>query len=378
MKIAYIYPEILPSRKARSISVINTFNELSNITQCTLFVDQNSKIQDIEKSYNINSSKVKIKKVKKNFLTIKSNKVFNINLLKELTIGGFDIIYARHLKVAKFLIQKGFKVVFESHEIFFQTFQEDNKNNKNKIKSIRFLEEFVYQGCSGMVFVNKTLQNKINNTFKNVCSEQTIAYNGVTIYDQYIKKDFNSVYEIYYVGNFFKWKGVQDAISVMSKIDKISLNLIGGGSKTRIAELKKQILSTDVEDKVVFLGYKNSQNVKNILKHKSKIAIIPNTLSVQNQFSLPIKLYEYMSTSNIVIAADMDTIKEVLIDGVNGFMFESGDIDSLEKTIKKVISTPEERLQKIAKNAYTTSKKFTWEIRAKKIASFCSEINAEN
>ena len=40
-------------------------------------------------------------------------------------------------------------------------------------------------------------KSEINNTFKNVCSEQTIAYNGVTIYDQYIKKDFNSVYEIY-------------------------------------------------------------------------------------------------------------------------------------------------------------------------------------
>jgi hypothetical protein len=43
MKIAYIYPEKLPSKKARTISVINTSCELSKIVDTTLIYETSGK-----------------------------------------------------------------------------------------------------------------------------------------------------------------------------------------------------------------------------------------------------------------------------------------------------------------------------------------------
>ncbi|MGD8910520.1 MAG: glycosyltransferase, partial [Chromatiales bacterium] len=161
---------------------------------------------------------------------------------------------------------------------------------------------------------------------------------------------------------------------LLTLVNNISLEIVGGESKERVEELKHLISDLKVENRVIFHGFQATDRVKEILQNKAKITIIPNTKSVQNMFSMPIKLYEYMATSNIVIAADMDTIKEIIVDGENGFLFESGNVESLKVTLEKVLLLSNEKLQEISKKAYEASKEFSWEKRAHKIVGFCSEV----
>lgn len=373
MKLAYIYPEEIPSKKARTISVINTFSELSQICDTTLFTSAESgNIETIQEYYDL-KNKLKIYFIKKKILNIKSNKFFNKNLYKEGMKEKIDIYYARHLKAAQFLIkhkQKNQKIIFECHEIFYQTMQSEDSNNSKKIAKLKRLEEFVYENCDGLVFINKTLQTYFNKTFKNIQANQVVIYNGMKFDDDYVKKDFTNLNQIYYVGNFFKWKGIEDAIKIMPSLQNISLQIVGGDSEKRITEIEHLIQKLNIQDKVHLLGFHKTDNIKHILQNDAKITIIPNTKSIQNIFSMPIKLYEYMATSNIIIAADMETIKEVITDNENGFLFESGNIESLRATILKVISLPNETLQTVARNAYTSSKEYTWGKRAQSIMYF--------
>lgn len=384
MKIFYIYPEELPSKKARAISVINSANEISKISQCNLYIASKSQKNkdEITSFYNLKNSYLSIIPIKKSFLGIKSNLVFNKNLLKLTYDVDHAILYVRHLKVAKYLIlhkKPSQKIIFECHQIFEQTMQEENPREKSKIKNLHQLETFVYEHCDGLVFINKTLQKYFNNTFPMAQKKQLVAHNGMNFDDAYIEKDFSKLDEIFYIGNFFPWKGIQDAIKAIAILKNIHLTVVGGDSKQRTKELEELIENLDIQNSVSFLGYKQSFDVKNILQTKTKVTIIPNTKSIYSTFSMPIKLYEYMATSNIVIASNMETIQEIIIDGFNGFLFESGNIESLISTIQKVFSSPNEQLQKIAKNAYETSKKFTWAKRAECITTFCKEIlNDEN
>jgi len=384
MKIFYVYPEELPSKKARAISVINSAYEISKKVECTLLLsDEQRKSKDeIVSFYNLNSNSLKIEHIKKRFLGIKSNLIFNKNLLN-LTKNVHDaIFYVRHLKTAKYLIMRkksSQKIIFECHEIFEQTMKEENPEKIAKIKTLHTLEEFVYKHCDGLVFSNQTLQKYFNDTFSTSQKKQIVAYNGMNFDELYIKKDFSNINELFYIGNFFQWKGVQDAIKVVSLLDNIKLTIIGGDSKERTEELKTLIENLNIENKVSLLGYKQTSNIKNILQNNAKLTVIPNTKSIQNKFSMPIKLYEYMATSNIVIAVNMETIQEIIIDGYNGFLFESGNIESFKSTLEKVLSMQNEILQEIAKNAYETSKKFTWEQRALCIINFLKDIlNNEN
>jgi len=375
--VAYVYPEELPSKKARAISVVNSAYEVSKQTECTLFIDSNSNIDGLNNVYNLVDNDLDIKSVSKKLLWFKSNKFFNKNLLKELKKDKYDILYVRHLKAAKYLIehkQKKQKVIFESHEIFYQTLEEESPDQLHKINKLKVLEEYVYKNCDGLVFVNKTLQHYMNKTFKDIQSKQTIIYNGMNFDDQYLKKDFINLDEIYYIGNFFYWKGLQEAIKVIPKLNGFRLEVIGGDSKARTNELKQFSQDLNIEEKIVFQGFKSSTEVKSTLQNEAKLTIIPNIKSIQNRFSMPIKLFEYMATSNIVIAADMETIKEIVIDGENGFLFKSGDLESLKTTIQRVLSLSNEELQQVAKNAYETSKDYTWAKRGEKIVEFAKGL----
>ncbi|WP_024787438.1 MULTISPECIES: glycosyltransferase family 4 protein [unclassified Lebetimonas] len=348
MKIAYVYPEKLPSKKARAISVVNTACELSKIVDTTLIYEksENNVLDFYELSCNL-----KLKELPRKFI-IRSNKIFNLNLKKE--IKKYDYFYVRHLKTAEFLIKNGANVIFECHEIF-----------QFKNKKIGEIEKFVYENTLGLTFINKSLKKEINNSF-NVSNLQKVIHNGCDFFE-YKKKDFTSIKEIFYIGSLQKWKGVDFLVDVLNK-KNIVLKMIGDGNR------KKELLNKAANN-IEFLGFKKPEEIKHILLNEVKLAVIPNISSHYNKFSTPIKLYEYLMTSNIVLASDFEPIKEIIKDGVNGFLFKAGDKKDFLNKLNYILSLPKEKLEKISKNAYETGKQFTWENRAKQIVDFIKEID---
>ena len=351
MKIAYVYPEKLPSKNARSISVINTACNLAKNTETILIYEQSDK--EIKKFYNIECNQLKFLPIKRNFLFLRSNKIFNFNLSKNIDM--FDLFYVRHLKTAAFLLKKNKKIIYEVHEIF-------SVNNPDILP----MEKFVLENAN-LVCVNKTLCNEVKKYFK--IKNHKIIRNGTNFVKGYIKKDFSKINEAYYIGNFYEWKGVDFLIEAFNEIN-FPLKIIGDGQRREILEKK-------TDKNIEFLGFKPQKEIENILKN-SKLTIIPNIESTQTNFTAPLKLYEYMATSNIILASDLPTIQEIIKDGVNGFLFKRGDKQDFIKKLNYILSLPKETLSEISKNAYETAKKFTWENRAAKILDFIKEINENN
>ena len=153
MKIAIIYPETLPSDKARTVTVVKTASSIGDISEATLICDSSSKdIKEITKHYGVNESFSVVKISKK--ILIKSNKIFNFLLLKHLRKVKYDVIYARHLKTAEALIKAGFDVIFEAHEIFADSAPSDKKEALAKV------EKYVYENSKGIVFISETAEQK--------------------------------------------------------------------------------------------------------------------------------------------------------------------------------------------------------------------------
>jgi len=351
MKIAYIYPEKLPAKNARSISVVNTVCNLSKYINTTLIYEKTQ--ENFQNFYNIQCDKLKTISLKRNLLFLRSNKIFNFNLYKYLK--NFDIFYVRHLKTAEFLLKQEKKVIYEVHEIFSTT--------NPKIKKI---EKYVLENAN-LVCVNQTLCNEVKKFFK--IKKNKIIRNGTNFTKKYVKKDFSKITEAYYIGNFYPWKGVDFLIEVFNEIN-LKLKIIGDGKR-------KEILEKKANKNIEFLGFKTQTEVEKFLQ-KAKLTIIPNIESNQTNFTAPIKLYEYLATSNIVLASDLPTIQEIIIDGVNGFLFKRGDKKDFIKKLNYILNLSPKKLEKISKNAYETSKKFTWDNRAKQIIEFIKEINEKN
>jgi len=362
MNLLYIYPEELPSQAARSVSVVNTADELSKLCTVYLAIPLEHSLSDSEifKFYNLKDTKIKVLRFKKSFLGLTSNKFFNKKLSKYILKSNIDIVYVRHLKTAAYLLDnnKNTKLIFECHEIF----SKDNIKLANKEKDI-------YRLSSGLVFINKTLEKEIDNHFE-LSPNRKVIHNGTGFTLEYKEKEFENIKDIHYIGNFYKWKGVEFLITSMKYFKNLNLRIIGKGKEKEELDLLVNLLGLK---NIEFLGFKKTEEVLETLK-QSQLTVIPNIPSKYSKYSSPIKLYEYMGTSNIVIAADMDTIKEVVIDGYNGFLFKSGDLESFKKTLQRVISLSNGELQAIAYNAYETSKTFTWEKRAKSIVEFSKDL----
>jgi len=376
MKLAIIFPEKLPLKKARAISVINTAAALSKLVPTTLITSQTlcSK-KELEQFYDVDLSSLNLLFLKDSLFFIKSSKIFNYYLKQY--IKHFDTFYVRHLKVANFLINHRTskqKVIFEAHEVFYKSLKEEKPWESKKIEKLKKLEKKVYSTVDGIVFTSKTLRKFFIKTFSLKNTKTVIIPHAVKFIPPFIKKDFSKLNELFYCGSFYRWKGVEVAISALRDIPNMILILVGSCNEKRKAELVKFAESLGIKDKVVFLGYKSQKETYDLLINRAKITIIPNTKSIQNWFSFPLKLLEYMSTSNIVIASDTPVIKEILKEEYNGFLFETGSADALAKKVKKVINLPSEVLQRISKNAYETARSFTYEKRAQKILDFLKSL----
>ena len=85
-------------------------------------------------------------------------------------------------------------------------------------------------------------------------------------------------------------------------------------------------------------------------------------------------ILEAMACKCSVISSKTAGGKKLIKDGKNGFLFKTGEADELAKTLKLVMTLPQEKLLEVSKNAYITATNFTYEKRAKEIYEFCKKI----
>ena len=376
MKLAVIFPESLPLKKARAVSVVNTVAELSKLVDTTFVIPESSgSKKEIENFYEVDLRHLKLLRLKNKLLGIKSSKVFNFFFRRY--IKNFDVFYVRHLKVAKFLVENKLphqKVIFEVHEVFHESLKEEAPFKEKKILQLKALESFVYSRIDGAVFTSFTLKDFWEKNFGLVSLSKAVIPHAVKNIPPFIEKDFSELKEIYYCGSFYRWKGIEVAFYALAKVPELRLKLVGGGEKRRVEELRELAQRLDIIDRIEFLGFKPPEEVFSLLKKEAKLTLIPNARSVHNFFSFPIKMLEYMATSNLVIAADTPVIKDVIKDGKNGFLFKTGETDELAKTLKLVMTLPQEKLFEVSKMPTLLSKILLMKKELRKFTNFVKKI----
>ncbi|WP_169763685.1 glycosyltransferase family 4 protein [Campylobacter mucosalis] len=359
-QLFYVYPEPIPQKNAREISVLNTFDELCKILDAT-FVTQKFNLDEINEKFNLSIDKKNVLFLSKKFLFFKSTKFFNLRLLKIVKDNKNKdaVFYTRHLKIADFLLKykkSTQKLIYEVHECFSL----QNKNLFNIEKRILFNSDRV---CIHNISTKNELEKFFNLKFSNA----TIVYNGVKIGSDFIKKEFEFD-KIVYFGTFLLWKGVDLLIEFLKQNKNLKLYLYGNDKSPNANELK-ELLRQDlsIKERVVFCGFLAQNDVINELKKNSSILIIPSKYSTYSNYSIPLKLFEYMATSNVVLAPSFPPLCEIIKDGENGFLYKPQDISDLAIKFKEISNLDNQKLNEISKEGFKTIKELDWQNRAKNI-----------
>jgi glycosyltransferase involved in cell wall biosynthesis len=141
-----------------------------------------------------------------------------------------------------------------------------------------------------------------------------------------------------FVGRLEAQKNIENLILAVGQVG-CRLIIVGSGSlKFDLQELVQKYSAN-----INFIGTIENSEVVNILR-RYRFFILPSWYE-----NNPKTLLEAMSCARVVVGTNVDGIKELIEDGKTGYLSHT-DADSLEDTIRKVLSLDDTELKKVAES----------------------------
>ena len=194
----------------------------------------------------------------------------------------------------------------------------------------------------------------IKNFVEGISATPVVAiYNGVDIwkYDKSPSRKYfsNGKVQVLFLGGLSKNKGVFDIIQAAGRINNNNIYyvFVGAGDIRKFEEYAR---NNGVDKQVRFTG-KISDKEKDAILIRSDIFLLPSYAEGQ-----PLSILEAMSAGLPIISSTVGSIPEVVIDGVNGFLLEPGDINKLAEKISILVEDPILR-KKISEHNYSQARK---------------------
>ena len=162
---------------------------------------------------------------------------------------------------------------------------------------------------------------------------------------------------ILYVGRLVYEKGVQHLISAMPKIleNYHDSKLVIAGKGGMIDELKSQVDSMGLSNKVYFTGYLNQKEVQKMYKC-ADVAVFPSTYEPFGIVAL-----EAMLAGIPTVVSDIGGLNEIVEHGVNGMKSYTGNPNSIADSVLSLLFDPQLAMN-VTKNAKNKVKdEFNWQ-----------------
>ena len=217
----------------------------------------------------------------------------------------------------------------------------------------------------GFIFVSKFSRDKhfeLQPSFRD--KPGRVIYNSFPLSDIPVVEDGG--YYLYY-GRLSHEKGVSTLIYVAALRPSVKFKIVGTGPLEN--ELRSRVTSLGL-DNIEFLGYKTGEELYSVVRNASFV-VVPS----EWYETLGMTIVEPYSFGRPVIAASIGGITEIVRDGDTGFLFESGNRDSLLDAIDRSLAlTPEMKAEMSGKAYDFFLKHFTDDIYISEVMSFYKEI----
>ncbi|MCE5329948.1 N-acetyl-alpha-D-glucosaminyl L-malate synthase BshA [bacterium] len=235
------------------------------------------------------------------------------------------------------------------------------------------LTKFCMENSSGITCVSNYLKQLTMETF-DINKDIEVIYNFVDT-SKYkrnkcdksnlglIKKD---EFGIIHVSNFRPVKKIRNIIEVFCRVRKeINCKLILVGEGPELAFAKETVKRLDLSSKVFFLGRKD--NVVPLL-NCADLYLLPSKSE-----SFGVSALEALSCEVPVIGTNVGGLKEVVADGVCGYLFDPDDIDSMSKASINILSD-KNLFGKLSAGARETALKFDSKVIIPKYIEYYNKI----
>lgn len=165
----------------------------------------------------------------------------------------------------------------------------------------------------------------------------------------------NSEKVILFVGRLAEKKGVTYLIEAMKKVNA-KLYIVGTGPLE--TSLKKQ--AEEQGAKIIFLGAKTHEELPKIYASADLFVAPSIVASDGDQEGLPVSIMEAMASGLPVVSGLSGGVKDIIEDGINGYVVNSKDIEQLSNRINLVLNDSNKSLE-MARAARNTALDYSYD-----------------
>lgn len=158
-----------------------------------------------------------------------------------------------------------------------------------------------------------------------------------------------------FVGRLAHEKHVDELIRAVAFTSDLDMNveIVGGGEQR--PKLEALAESLGVSDRVFFLGEVSDEELRQAYL-RCTFFCLPSTADLQSLATL-----EALATSKPVILANALALPHLVHEGVNGYLFEPGDVAQLAERIRTLLELPAERLAEMGRASYAVAETHSFE-----------------
>lgn len=133
-----------------------------------------------------------------------------------------------------------------------------------------------------------------------------------------------------YFGRITEEKGVETVVRAFEKLPDHQVKIMGDDTTEEAKRLMRYTEEKNLKN-IEFVGFKSGVELEEIIKG-ARYTLIPSIW----YDNLPNTALESFQYSKPVIASNIGSLPELVIDGVNGFLFEAGNTDDLREKVLQV------------------------------------------
>ncbi|MGB0885351.1 MAG: glycosyltransferase [Chitinophagales bacterium] len=294
---------------------------------------------------------------------------FNLRIAIYMFYHKADIFTANDLDtvLGVFLgkkFNKNTKLVFDAHEYFTEVPELKNKAKKKQIWQwieTKFLPKF-----DAFYTVNNSLaaifEKNLNISFQVI---KNVAFLKKT------KKPYKKNIDKYilYQGALNKARGLEQMIAAMPRID-LQLQIAGSGDIE--AELKQQVETLGLQNKVIFLGNLEPEKLLSVTQNAFiGINLLENT-SLNYYYSLANKFFDYMHQDIPQICMNFPEYKAINAKDEVAVLIKNLDQQVIINAVKKLSN--ENFYKKMQQNCKRAKSSYTWQNEEAKLLEIYSKI----
>jgi glycosyltransferase involved in cell wall biosynthesis len=304
-------------------------------------------------------------------------KFYNIRLFFYLLFHKFNMLVANDLDtlLPNFLISKLKRIplVFDSHEYFTGVPEIQNRPFVKWVWTT--IEKLIFPRLKFIMSVSDSMSMQYESqygirpvTIRN-CARSSEEIKG------YTKKELGisdaHMLLILQGGGINIDRGGEELIEALNGIEKVSLIIVGSGDVLPV--LKEKVKSLCLSDRVRFIP---KQSWDELIKYTKSADIglsLDKDTNLNYKFSLPNKLFDYISAGLPVITSDLPEVRKIVEEAGCGIILKKVTPEEISKAIIK-LQDDRMLLNTLKQNAVMASEKLTWENESKKVIDFYSKI----